>query len=322
MSRTATLPAALCLPLALACGAEPEGPTAPGAAATAGAAATSDPAGMTAAPVPSATGSNAEEVAVGGLVGGASEAPPAGSALRSAGCGQRAPATGSRTLQVGNTERSFLLDLPSGYDSSAAYPLVFGFHGATTSGALFRSAFYGNLLAAMGDEAIVVHPNAAGDPTAWSTQADVPFFDAMLAQLAGELCVDQRRVFATGHSSGGFFSNTLGCQRGDVLRAIAPVAGGGPFSFGGASCTEQVAVWLAHGVNDMVVPFATGVTSRDGWLGRNRCGEVSMALTSPAGCIEYTSCNEGASVRWCEHQEGHDWPDFAPPAIWAFFRSL
>jgi poly(3-hydroxybutyrate) depolymerase len=69
----------------------------------------------------------------------------------------------------------------------------------------------------MGDEAIVVHADALGAPTSWNNQADVPFFDALLAELTSSLCIDTERVFATG----GFFTNTLGCQSGDVPRAIA-----------------------------------------------------------------------------------------------------
>ena len=232
----------------------------------------------------------------------------------------RLPADGQQTLSVGGADRTFLLDLPRSYDPTVAYPLVFGFHGATTSAAQFRSARYGNLLSAMGDAAIVVHADALGNPTAWNNQTDVPFFDAMLQLLEQSLCVDEQRVFATGHSSGGFFTNTLGCQRGDVLRAIAPVSGGGPF--GGARCTEAVAVWLAHGENDMTVPFTTGETSRDGWLRRNGCDAASMPTGTPAECVDYTGCDEGLPVRWCVHQSGHNWPGFAPQAIWDFFRSL
>jgi polyhydroxybutyrate depolymerase len=251
------------------------------------------------------------------------EAPPAPE--RSSGCGQPAPANGEQTLTIDGVERTFLLDLPDGYDPNVALPLVFGFHGATTSAMSFRSAFYGNLLSAMSDEAIVVHPDALGDPTAWNNQADVPFFDAMLARLEQTVCVDQSRVFATGHSSGGFFSNTLGCQRGDVLRAIAPVSAGGPFG-GGAGCTGEVAVFLAHGENDMTVPFTTGEASRDGWLGRNGCEAAETAATaSPAAdveCIDYGGCGDGLPVSWCVHQEGHSWADFLPEAIWGFFSSL
>jgi poly(3-hydroxybutyrate) depolymerase len=141
----------------------------------------------------------------------------------------------------------------------------------------------------------------------------------MLEFARGALCVDEARIFATGHSSGGFFTNTLGCQRGDVLRAIAPVAGGGPF--GGANCTGEVAVWLAHGENDPTVAFATGVASRDAWLRRDGCS-ATTEIASPAECVDYTGCNEGLPVRWCVHQDGHNWPDFAPQGMWDFFRSL
>jgi len=246
--------------------------------------------------------------------------PPSGSP----GCSQSAtPVTGPRTLDVEGQARTFVLDVPADYDGTRALPIVFGFHGATTSGEFFRSRFYGNLLSAMGDEAIVVHPDALGDPTQWGN-GDVPFFDALLAALEAELCIDEERVFATGHSSGGFFTNTLGCQRGDVLRAIAPVSGGGPFTFGGGggnACTGEVAAWIAHGENDETVPFESGVDSRDRWLDANGCGEMTSAVV-PEPCQEYAGCGEGLPVRFCVYQDGHDWPDFAPEGIWEFFSGL
>jgi poly(3-hydroxybutyrate) depolymerase len=249
-------------------------------------------------------------------------APPA----PSSGCGQLTLlASGEQSLEVDGVLRTYLLDVPAGYDGTTPYPLVFAFHGATTSGEFFRSAFYGNLLSAMADEAVVVHPDALGSPSAWNEAADVPFFDAMLASLESSACIDDTRVFATGHSSGGFFTNTLGCQRGDALRAIAPVSAGGPFTFGrpgGASaCTGEVAVWIAHAENDETVAFENGVASRDRWLEANGCGDTT-APAEPAPCVEYTGCSEGLPVRWCVYDDGHDWPEFGPDGIWGFFRAL
>src|SRR4051812_2917958 len=204
---------------------------------------TNDTAGPHPAPTPTGRESqNANRPAPAGGDGAPVGAGDDPAPTRSPGCGLSALTNGAQTLSVGGVDRTFLLDLPRGYDPDLAYPLVFGFHGATTSAARFRSAGYGNLLSALGDAAIVVHPDALGTPTAWNNQTDVPFFDAMLELLEQSLCVDEARVFATGHSSGGFFTNTLGCQRGNVLRAIAPVSGGGPF--GGARCAGEVAVWL------------------------------------------------------------------------------
>jgi poly(3-hydroxybutyrate) depolymerase len=297
----------------------PAEPTAAESGSRTGLPGANEPAGASLEPTPS----GGEDLNVDRLApAGGAEAPggrgdPA--ATRSPGCGQPALTTGAQTLAVGGVDRTFLLDLPPSYDPDLAYPLVFGFHGATTSAARFRSAGYGNLLSAMGDSAIVVHADALGTPTAWNNQTDLPFFDALLERLEQSLCVDEARVFATGHSSGGFFTNTLGCQRGDVLKAIAPVSGGGPF---GARCTGEVAVWLAHGENDMTVPFATGEASRDGWLGRNGCSTSTTATGTPAECVDYSDCNAELPVRWCVHQNGHNWPSFAPRAIWDFFRML
>jgi poly(3-hydroxybutyrate) depolymerase len=271
-------------------------------------------------------GSGGGDLAVDGLAPG-TDAPGTGAdaepATPSSGCGSAATvASGENTITVNELDRTFLVDLPGRYDAARPYPLVFAFHGATTSAAFFRNPRYGNLLSAMADEAIVVHADALGDPTAWNNERDLPFFDAMLAQLEAGACVNTDRIFATGHSSGGFFTNTLGCQRGDVLRAIAPVAGGGPFVFGGASCVGDVAVWLAHGENDETVPFTTGEQSRDRWLDQNGCDAESSTPATPSECIDYAGCDDGVPVRWCVHQNGHNWPDFAPQGMWEFFESL
>jgi polyhydroxybutyrate depolymerase len=300
-------------------GAEPSG-DAPGAAAASGGATSMAPAEAEAAPSGAADPAETAEALDPSDIQNVKPPPATVSApVPSPGCGLGPLEAGARSIEVDGTTRTFLLDLPEGYTGGQPLPLVFAFHGATTSGEFFRNPFYGNLLSTMRDEAIVVHADALGDPTAWNTQADLPFFDAMLSELGASLCVDTARVFATGHSSGGFFTNTLGCQRGDVLRAIAPVSAGGPF--GGSACSGNVAVWLAHAENDEVVAFENGVGSRDRWLSANGCSAETRAV-EPEPCVEYAGCGEGQPVRWCVYQDGHDWPEFGPEGIWSFFRSL
>ena len=228
-------------------------------------------------------------------------------------------------MDVGGTTRTFIVDVPVGYAPGVPTPILFGFHGMSTSGELFRSQFYGNLLSAFGDDFIVVHPNAEGDPTAWATSGgdDVLFFDALLALLAATYCIDETRVFVTGHSSGGFFTNTLGCQRGEVLRGVGPVSGGGPFTFGGSTCTGQVAAWIAHGNNDETVDFSNGESSRDHWAAANGCDTSQSTVPSPNyPCVEYVGCDPSYPVRWCEYDDGHDWASFAPEAMHDFFSGL
>ena len=242
----------------------------------------------------------------------------------SAGCdGDPALTSGEHTIEVDGEERTFILDVPSDYDEGTAYPLLFGFHGRGFSAAEFRSQSYGNLLSVAGDDAIVVHPDALGEPEqAWDTesQSDVRFFDALLDELTEGLCVDEARVFAAGHSSGGYFINTLGCVRGDRLRAIAPVAGGGPF--GDDDCTGPVSAWIAHAEDDETVLFRNGENSRDFWLESNACDQESFDDTSPEPCVAYEGCDSGLAVDWCVYDGGHDWPSFGARGIWNFFQQF
>jgi poly(3-hydroxybutyrate) depolymerase len=245
--------------------------------------------------------------------------------VASAGC-DRAPAlsSGEQSIEVDGETRTFIVDVPSDYDESTPYPLLFGFHGRGFSAAEFRSASYGNLLSVAGDEAVVVHPDALGEPERfWDIESldDVRFFDALLEELSDSLCIDESRVFAAGHSSGGYFINLLGCVRGDSLRAIAPVAGGGPFGSGGRgpSCTGPLPVWIAHAEDDATVLFENGENSRDYWLESAACDE-SFDDVSPSPCVAYEGCGAGLAVNWCVYDGGHDWPSFGARGIWSFFQ--
>jgi polyhydroxybutyrate depolymerase len=271
----------------------------------------------------------------GGTNGGSSSPGSSGAAgsddpadrdpIESAGCG-RAPAleSGAQSLDTDGLTRTFILDLPSDYDRDKAYPLVFAFHGRGFSGAEFRSTDYGDLLSVAGDVAILVHPDALGEgERAWDVESmqDVRYFDALRDELRESLCVDESRVFATGHSSGGYFTNLLGCQRGDALRAIAPVAGGGPFGSDGAAprCTSPVSAWIAHAEDDQTVPFENGENSLDYWLERDGCDRADVDDVAPAPCVGYRGCGAGLAVDWCVYDGGHDWPSFAAAGIWDFF---
>lgn len=245
------------------------------------------------------------------------------------GCGLALP-TGVATVgvQVGSDDRQYLISVPEGYDPGVPTPLVFAFHGRGGTSELAR--LYFQVEEASAGEAIFVYPQglpvaSMGGQTGWDlgpAGIDVDFFDAMLEQLSEGACIDTARVLVTGHSFGGYMSNALGCFRASVLRAIAPVAGGPPF----AGCEQgQVAGWMAHGTLDEVVPFSQGEAARDALLIRNGCSDAS-APVDPDPCVGYEGCDEGMPVVWCAHDEtdlqGHTWPSFAGPAIWAFFASL
>jgi poly(3-hydroxybutyrate) depolymerase len=225
-------------------------------------------------------------------------------------------------------QREFTVALPDGYDPGMAYPLVFALHGRGSNGEQFR--LYAGVEEASAGQAIFVYPDglpveSMAGQTGWELGAndrDVAFFDALYDELTTNLCVDLDRVYATGHSFGGFFSNALGCVRGDVLRAIAPVAGGGPAGV----CQGQVAVWIAHGEDDMVVDTFLGQMTYNTWVSKNAC-DAETEPVDPEPCIANLGCDAGFDVVWCLHAEQtmgigtHGWPSFAGDAIWAFFAA-
>ena len=253
-----------------------------------------------------------------------------------AGCGSgdgKAPSTGPRTIDSGGGPRTYYLKMPADYRSGKHYPLIIAFHGTGGSGDAFVGDAYYNLEGAVGDEAILVYPDAlapdGGTTTQWDFNEDVGFFDDLLAELDGLVHYDKDRVFLTGHSSGGGFVHQLACKRGDVVRAIAPVAGTlltqGTENGG---CTGEVAVMQIQGTKDQIVPIAAAESARNFWRCYNGCAEASAAAADDH-CVQYQGCDADYPVEYCTHEEvasgivgGHTWPSFGGEAMWAFFKSL
>jgi polyhydroxybutyrate depolymerase len=120
----------------------------------------------------------------------------------------------------------------------------------------------------------------------------------MVHLLGNTYCIDLFNVYAAGHSLGGWFSNTLGCMRADVVRATAS--------------------------------FSSGVVQRDHRLAQNSClWEFDDTAPQSLLCEVAKQCNDGNEVVWCPHQESttrngtyypHTWPSDASATVIDFFR--
>ena len=128
-----------------------------------------------------------------------------------------------RTIQVLDQARRYHLRVPSDYDPSRAYSLIFRWHGAGGNGLSGGL----NIEYSAKNDAIIV--SADGMNNVWDVKtgsADLAFFDNMLQTISSQYCIDNKRIFSYGFSVGGSFSNLLACERSDVLRASAAVASG------------------------------------------------------------------------------------------------
>lgn len=199
-----------------------------------------------------------------------------------------------RTMDVASVQRAYLLTLPVDYDPGRAYTLIFGFHGLDGDREQLRS--YMNIERPADADAIVIYPEGleTNRGTGWDLDRDsddLTFVDALLEKYTSELCIDQARIFATGHSYGGCMSNSVGCYRGEVFRAIAPVAGCGPWLFGpNAGCDGQVAALVIHSPFDTVEDYSSAIQGCNTWLNTNGCDQELEC-----GCYWTESLDEPAS---------------------------
>lgn len=71
-------------------------------------------------------------------------------------------------------------------------------------------------------------------------------FDQLLEEFENNYCIDKDQVFVAGHSLGAWFTNSLSCARGDVIRAIGSVGGGTTIN----DCNGPVAAMIMQNPDD------------------------------------------------------------------------
>ena len=84
---------------------------------------------------------------------------------------------------------------------------------------------------------------------------DVGYITGLLDDVSGMFNIDPRRVYATGHSNGGFMSYRLACDVPERFAAIAPLAGMEPRDATLCTPSEAVSVLHAHGTADEVITY-------------------------------------------------------------------
>lgn len=266
--------------------------------------------------------------------------PPATSAdaVPSAGCGEAAALEdGEITLDV-DARRSYVLRVPSTYDSTHPYRLVLAYHwkGGTAravadgTGATERP-FYG-LWDAAESSTIFVAPVGlgSGNETGWANAGgqDVAFTDAILDEVESGLCIDTSRVFAVGFSFGAGMSYALACARPDVFRGVALLAGAQLSGCDGGG--TPIAVFASHGLTDDTLEIARGRALRDHFAQVNGLAPQEPPEPLPGSgrhvCTVYDGGAPQHPVEWCAFDGDHtpnphddgDATSWLPGEVWAF----
>ena len=172
----------------------------------------------------------------------------------------------NRTMLFDGNNREYIIYVPSIYDGSEAYPLMFNFHGGGGTSNDFINI---NDMRSVADTAgfIAVYPQAAVDPNdgsnAWLHKAptshdDVFFIEAIIDTLSNDFFIDNDRVYACGYSEGGIFSYELACRLNNRIAAISSVSGSmlvdsfrdSYYNLGFCSPVHPTAILLIPGTND------------------------------------------------------------------------
>lgn len=226
---------------------------------------------------------------------------------------------------VDGEKREALVYVPKEIGSSGA-PLVFGFHGHGGRMGYSARKFQ---IQKYWPEAIVVYMqglNTSGmtDPQGtkpgWQQKPgdqndrDLKFFDAVLTTVRTKYRVDERRIYAMGHSNGGIFTYLLWGQRPKVFAAVAPAAA--PAARNLPALTPKPAFHIA-GEHDPIVPFAWQKRTIDAVMRINGCANQGKEWAK--NCTLYPS-DKGTPFVTYIHSGGHEFPDVCPELIVRFFK--
>ena len=170
----------------------------------------------------------------------------------------------------GGIFRSFEVYTPESYDGSQAYPLLLVLHGRYGTGKASKEQ-YGMNAVAEEHGFIVVYPDGyekswndgRGEGPAFESNIDdVGFIEKILDHMEFNYTINDKKVYTTGMSNGGFMSMRLGCELAHRFTAVGSVAATMAIDPGSwCSPSREMPVILIGGVADPIVPYNGGEIS-------------------------------------------------------------
>lgn len=234
-------------------------------------------------------------------------------------------------------ERPVQLLFPPDYDHREETPLVIALHGYSVTGYLVL-ALTGLRDLRKEANVLVVAPEgvvgADGAPS-WNIDGtccnqhdtdDVAYIVGLVEEISSVWNVDPERVYVFGHSNGGTMAYHLACERPDVFKGIASLAGPTP----GETCQPSEAISILHiaGTDDEDIKidggtFSTGIPYQgafpglESWAQRNDCGsdwqesdsiDIDVDLAGAETTVtRNNSCPSGVGLElWTIEGGGHN----------------
>ncbi|KAA0235303.1 MAG: hypothetical protein JJLCMIEE_01641 [Acidimicrobiales bacterium] len=242
------------------------------------------------------------------------------------------PGQTTETTSFNGRDRTYLLTVPESYDGVEAVPLVFDYHGLSST-AQQQEAYTGLATAAAEAGAVTVTPDGVSGNWGFYPgigEDDMAFTEALVATVSEQLCIDANRVYAAGFSTGSIMAGFVGCELGDTFAAVAHVSSLLPPDF---CVTEPGATSLIvfHGTADPIAAYEGGsVPGAPAFVKSPAVEEGIAAWAAVSGCdpdpgeevvneevrhLTYTGCTDSHTVEAYFVQDGgHTWPGAEPAA--------
>lgn len=249
-------------------------------------------------------------------------------AMPSAGCAKQTPRPASGTV----TQSDRIYTFPTQYDGKTPMPLLLALHAAGNPNTQLQKLTQGSPLET---DFVRAFPKSKGN--AWVYDTDIALLNDVLEELLASYCIDESRIFATGHSSGAQMVVQMLCKGEQRFKAVAPVAAS-------KYCAQLAAVPVLYiqGKMDAQRGGGDGEDVVRVFETSNGCKESSAPVDSvksctssfdrmqvTPGCVSFDSCT--VPTVWCSHNDNgynnsdgrqHGWPCFASAAIAEFFVGL
>lgn len=251
----------------------------------------------------------------------------------SSGCGKIPEDFSEEGLTINGKKRTFLEFIPSNYDNNNPYGIIVASHGRTNSNTMVQRYMgleggkkwkNGKWETTIQNNFIVLYPAGIsnGSSFSWHQKENLTFIEALVTRTSQEYCIDKKKIFAVGHSLGGYFTNKLSCTRGDIFRKVG-VVGSTPYN---EKCNTGVQALIFHHPKDQLVSYKSGLKVLQNKVVSNRCTDKKSSISIFGyQCSVSTECRSGNTVTWCDSYNDtlggdyHSWPSNSGQAFLEFF---
>ena len=234
-------------------------------------------------------------------------------------------------LKHDGLDRYYFIYKPDNLNTNISVPVLFALHGYGSS-ALSHLTYTNYFPLADRDNFIVLYPQGATTPTlsshwnvgGWtskSTVKDIEFIETIIDLVKSKIQIDERRIYSSGMSNGGYMSYSLACNLGNKIAAIASVTGSmTPETYDDCNPGKPISILQIHGLQDFTVPYTGAPFSKtipeviEYWANHNSCSLEPNRLIKYSDLAlvnfdTYENCLNNTNVKLILHPEmGHSWP--------------